>query len=230
MSIRKLPLIIIVCIILVAIPCILFAIDTNPNDINQNDEPVLGEVHVSWIPLEGGENEVSVIKNSTVIARGRVIDSYTEIKGDAGNEMVFTNNVISIEELYAIDREEKIKIQSDLKTKDFTVVVQQTGGKYKDFYSPEIGDAPLLVDTEEYLLFLSKTDEGYYIPVGGRLGYAKFSNDKVTFINADAQALMKSFEGKQSSIVTDTINTIDSSIGKDFAINSEQKTPDEFFE
>jgi hypothetical protein len=61
------------------------------------------DVSASWVGLPGGDSEESAIKNSSIIARGKVIDQYTEIRGEEGANVVFTISKVKVLDIFGIN-------------------------------------------------------------------------------------------------------------------------------
>ncbi|MDR0853199.1 MAG: hypothetical protein LBN34_02415 [Clostridiales Family XIII bacterium] len=188
-------------------------------------------VHASWIELEGGDSEEAVIENSTFIAKGIVEESSTELKGPEGGELVFTNNKVRVLELYAVNEDEVSDVQEDLQGEELIIDVQQTGGTYGEFFTPEFTEAPLFEVGSEYLLFLTKTEDGYYIPVGGRLGYAEIVDGTIVFVNDEAEELLDDFSNEDVTDAIDIIEYVDESIPESgLSINEDNLDIEEMIE
>jgi hypothetical protein len=183
---------------------------SNNENIEKDIEGVMLSAEADWVPIDGGDTEEAVVNNTTFIGVGKVIGTDTEIRGDEGGEMVFTINHVLITKIYAVDEEETSDIAEDISGNSLIVDVLQTGGVFGEFKTLAFDDAPLLEQNIEYLLFLNKTEDGYYLPVGGRLGIAEIVNGKIEFTNDEAAAILSSFEGdKVSKIISDLLNVAD---------------------
>jgi hypothetical protein len=159
----------------------------------------------SWEGLPGGDSEKSAIENSSVIGKGTVVNQTTEVRGIEGSELVFTISSVIISEVFAVGIDEVTGIENESIGNKLKVNILQTGGTYGDIMTPEIEDAPLLIKGKSYLLFLEKTEEGYYLPVGGRLGVAEITKGEVSFVNEESSEMFDDFEGEKVSDVTDTL-------------------------
>jgi hypothetical protein len=186
------------------------------NNAGTKGEVIAVSADATWAPIDGGDSEEAVVNNSTFIGRGKLLGADTEIRGDVGNEMVFTINHMLITQIYAINENEISTISDDMNSNSLIVDVLQTGGKYGKYITPALGDAPLLQKGTEYFLFLENTEEGYYLPIGGRLGIAEIINGRIEFVNDEAADLLSSFEGdKVTKIIADLLsiaNEIDNAI------------------
>lgn len=110
-------------------------------------------------------NELSY--SSDIIIKGTLESSSTQLR----NDVVFTMNSVKITDV----------ISGDIKKGDI-IEILQTGGTYKNIYTPPIESVPLLENGESYLLYLNLTEYHptygqYYLISGGYQGLA-LVNDK----------------------------------------------------
>ena len=181
-------------------------------------------VSVTWAALPGGDNELSVINNSKLIALGVAKGNHVEnVESDAGGKLTpFTHFDFQIEQIYAADKGWVAEIRNEI-TDDNRVDIRMTGD---DTYV--IGDAPLLELGKTYLVFLDKAKEyAYFLPVGGRLGMAEVTDaNTLHFTSSQAAGINTDFEGKGVDTILESLSNqkLDSSI----VINIGQKPVDEF--
>jgi len=181
-------------------------------------------VSVTWAALPGGDNELSVINNSKLIALGVAKGSSVEnVQSDAGGKITpFTHFDFQIEQIYAVDKGWVAEIRNEI-TDDNRVDIRMTGDE-----TYVIEDAPLLELGKTYLFFLDKAKEyAYFLPVGGRLGMAEVTDgDTLHFTSSQAAGINTDFEGKGVNTILESLSNqkLDSSI----IINIGQKPVDEF--
>jgi hypothetical protein len=81
-----------------------------PSDGNENKdvETISLPMSASWIEQEGGDSETSIINNSLLVAKCKVLSKKVEIVGGSidGGGVPFTYFTVAIEELYAHDDSE----------------------------------------------------------------------------------------------------------------------------
>jgi hypothetical protein len=181
----------------------------------------------SWIELDGGNSEGSIINNSLVIAKCKVLDKRQEIEGGKIDEggAPFTYFTVTVEEIYAYDENRIQTLQDDLKGSSHKIEVRLTGGEVNG-QEQAFRDSPLLLVDEEYVLFLDKElDYKYYVPVGERLGIAKLDDDGILhFTNDEAKSLCKDFEGKKFTDITKILSKIGTAVDDSIKINTEKES------
>jgi hypothetical protein len=224
---RTISKVLVIVALVIVIAAILFATINGNNTENKFDEL---PSEATWAPLVGGDTETSVINNATFVAKGKLLDFDTELRGDEGSELVFTNNHILISKIYALNEDENSEIAKDFTDGLLIVDVIQTGGDYFDYHTAAFKDAPLLESNTDYLLFLEKTEDGYYLPVGGRLGIAKIINGKIEFLNDEAKSILSTFEGDKTSKIINDLISIDDNIDSNIEINENNTSVEEVVE
>ena len=206
----------------------------NDNELNNNSTYSITEKdglftvsNAVWDPVENDDEPSGIIAASTLVGKGKIIDQYTEIRGVgedavAGEEdpMVFTISKVEITKLYSLDETKANNVIHDIKKGNLIVEIVQTGGDQDGIKTPEISDAPLLKDNSEYLLMIEKTDEGRYIPVGGRLGYAEIIDNRICYINDETRQLFSDLNNKQIDSFPDKLETIMKNAPKDIQSSS----------
>lgn len=101
-----------------------------------------------------------MLEAADLVVSGTIDSQFTEIRCD----MVFTNSIISINNMY----------KGDCASSEYAKVLQ-TGGIYGSISTPSFEDAPVLkADETEYLLFLNYVNDSaygeYYLILGGGAG------------------------------------------------------------
>jgi hypothetical protein len=108
----------------------------------------------------------TLIENSDLIISGKVVESVPELRYD----MVFTKQYISVD-----------SCKKGSVAKGEIIEVSQTGGEIGTKKTEPFDVAPLFKNGEEYMLFLHKAPEGYYLEMGGYQGTGKISNGKISY-------------------------------------------------
>jgi hypothetical protein len=193
-----------IIMIIAALSAIIISQSVNQDSENvkvtslEEDEDVIDVAPVaSWVPIEGGESEEGMIESSQIIGTGKVLSQKLRVIEASADEyaMAFTISEVEIGELNALNEEYIDEIAENIENRKMIVEILQTGGTGEGVSTPEIEDAPLLEIGKEYLFFLAPGDDGLYIPVGGRLGYAEIINGKIAFVNNESKAMFADFEG-----------------------------------
>lgn len=181
----KKKLIIITTFVICAV-CISAFISINGNKTisgRSNNQPS----YADWKDHYNTDKEV--IKNSDLIIRGKVVNSYAEKRAD----MIFTKQVVEIKKV----------LKGDL-TESQTIEILQTGGELGDIKTPAFEDAPLLDKNGSYIFMLKKSNEGHYLIMGGFQGMGKIEGDLLSF-SKDSKDTFKNFHKKN---ITDVENAI----------------------
>jgi hypothetical protein len=186
----------------------------------------------SWVGLPGGDSERSAIENSSIIAKGTVVSQRTETRGPEGSELVFTISTVEIPTVFAVSTDDAVDVEPEIKGDNLIVDILQTGGTYGNLITEEIADAPILMNGKSYFLLLEKTDEGYYIPVGGRLGVAEVVKGEVGFVNEESREMFNDIEGEKVSEITDTLDEFveDANIESKVNVNTDGDVPSAIIE
>lgn len=218
------------------VPLTLVAHNNILEEVNSADKngPVLSEPPMSWIPIDGGNTAQSVVANSTFIGRGKVIDQNPVVRGGAIGDggLVFTMTKINIDEIYAVDSNEKNFIEQNESNSKITIELLQTGGTYDGHTDLAPADAPLLVKNVNYILFLTRTDEGYYLPIGGHIGIAEIVNGKLVFLNDESADIFNNIDGEKLSKLISNIEVYaedaPSSIDSEIVVNTSNDSISDF--
>ena len=121
-------------------------------DLQQNSVSSQSKIHAT-VDWTSHYNQTSdMVNHADLIVVGKVVDSYTEQRSD----MIFTKQVIQATEVY----------QGEIQTGDRFELLQ-TGGEMNGIHTPEIAEIPLMKQGQKYLLMLQKTEDGYYLILGG---------------------------------------------------------------
>lgn len=133
---------------------------------------------MDWV--DNYSNVQELYDSADLVIKGKKVDSYTEQRVN----MIFTNQIIEVNKIYKGDLGKGDKIE-----------VLQTGGKLNNITTAPANEAPLLENKANYLLFLEKTESGYYLIMGGFQGVAMIKNDKVQF-NVSYDSIAKELKDK----------------------------------
>lgn len=147
---------------------------------NDNDLKLLARPQADWVSHY--ETIDALVENSDIIILGEKHGSYTEQR----ISMIFTKELIQIEEVY---KGEEI-IDDEIVDNEIIgeeIEILQTGGEMNNITTLPFAEAPLLEEDIEYLLFLDKTSEGYYLIMGGYQGVGTIVNGNVLFSDANIE-------------------------------------------
>lgn len=127
-------------------------------EVNQNYS-----AHALWEITYDSMDEI--IKNADLIIVGECIG----YKPLAVEDIILTDVEINIKSIY----------KGSL-SKDDNIVIRQLGGKIEDRVYNPVEDAPLLLNENQYLLFLKEVEDGQYGFVGGYQGVANVTDKTVS--------------------------------------------------
>ncbi len=150
-----------------------------------------------WIEQFDSFSELSEVAD--VVFEGSVKDQYTELRDD----LVFTRSNIEINTVYTGDI---------LPGENIEIV--QTGGVYGEYSNPEIEDAPIVENGENYIFFLRYVNDStygeYYLILGGGQGLVD-SSDTEMATNATTSTIhdLTSYLDSEKSLTaaTDTVRS-----------------------
>lgn len=96
----------------------------------------------------------------------------------------------------AFDTTKKLKEETEKRSDEQNEIkVLLTGGEYANYKTVPFPECPLLDADKRYLLFLEKTEEGYYLPLGGYQGIATIDDsENVSFRDSECRTVFKNLE------------------------------------
>lgn len=104
------------------------------------------------------------------------------------DELVKESDLIGIGTIVKEETEKRSDEQNEIK-------VLLTGGEYANYKTVPFPECPFLDADKRYLLFLEKTEEGYYLPLGGYQGIATIDDsENVSFRDSECRTLFKNLE------------------------------------
>lgn len=187
---------------------------------NLKSEEVQNSPHADWVKIHHSSSEL--INNSDIIIKGRVKSSFTELRHD----VVFTMNTIEVSHIYAI------KSNNDLVTNTIdplnpTLVLQQTGGQNGSIITRPFDEELVLTMNQEYVLFLYRAEEGYYLPSGGYQGLTKVYGNSIHFKNSETATYFPELEAISTDSLLKSIQSLPN-ISSAFIINEEKSNVKQF--
>jgi len=194
--------------------------------------PLNAKASAYWAPLEGGDSEESIIRNSVLIVKGTPLTSDIEILGgklDAGG-FPFSVFTFKITDIFAEKIGYNSVVSKSLLNKSNTIFVRMNGAVIDgNDYTYILEDAPLMEFDKEYILFLRyDKDIEMYWPVGDRFGVAEIDkNGALHFTNELAARLATTFEGARTkSFITELMAY--PNINKYMVINEDNSSLNDF--